>query len=130
MTLNCQTVASLAATAYVQYENGLGHSRWAVGDNGTVVTGGPSWIRSDGYTIDATAKSVSSTPLMAGLMLQTLLEDRFRLKVHYETRDVPVHQLTRTAGWYQKLQRVAAAGRCTSPDAARDDFEPPRPCRR
>jgi uncharacterized protein (TIGR03435 family) len=125
MTLDCQTVASLAATAYVQYENGLGHSRWAVGESGTVVTGGPSWIRSDGYTVDATAKSASSTPLMAGLMLQTLLEDRFELKVHYESRDVPVYELTKADGWYQKLQRVTAAGRCTSLDAARDDFEPP-----
>lgn len=125
MTLNCQTVASLAATAYVQYENGLGHSRWAVGDGGTVVTGGPSWIRSDGYTVNATAKSASSTPLMAGLMLQTLLEDRFKLKVHLETRDVPVYELIKTDGWYQKLQRVTAGGHCTSVDAARDGFEPP-----
>ena len=125
--LNCQTPASLVAMVYVQFENGLGHSHWAVGENGTVVSGGPSWIWSDRYTVDATSKAEASTPLMAGPMLQTLLEDRFKLKVHYETRDVPVYELTRMDDWYQKLQRIAAAERCTSPDVARDHFEPRPP---
>jgi uncharacterized protein (TIGR03435 family) len=35
---------------------------------------------------------------MNGPMLQALLEDRFKLKVHRETREIPVYVLTEAAG--------------------------------
>ena len=122
MRLKCRTVASLAATAYVQYENGLTHSPLAVGERGTLVTGGPSWIQSDAYTIDAKA-GTSGTPTMLGPMLQTLLEYRFKLRVHYETRDVPVYDV-----WMAKDGVKAPRfdeGRCMPLYSLREDVVPP-----
>jgi uncharacterized protein (TIGR03435 family) len=55
-------------------------------------TGGPAWLRSDRFDINATARrDVPLTELR--LMLQTLFEDRFKLKVHFETRDMPVYRM-------------------------------------
>jgi uncharacterized protein (TIGR03435 family) len=51
------------------------------------IQGGPKWIDSDRF--DVTAKPANGTKSEeALLMLQTLLEDRFQLKVHQEARDI------------------------------------------
>ncbi len=57
------------------------------------ISGGPSWANTDGY--DVTAKATDSSAGMDQIrpMLQTLLEDRFRLKVHREPKQVPVYEL-------------------------------------
>jgi uncharacterized protein (TIGR03435 family) len=52
--------------------------------------------------------------IMNGPMLQTLLEDRFRLTIHRETRDVPVYALE-TAKSGMKLRPVAE-GSCVPLD--------------
>jgi uncharacterized protein (TIGR03435 family) len=57
------------------------------------IVGGPEWQSSDKFDINARAEDASlTTDQMLG-MLQTLLADRFRLKVHTETRDVPIYAL-------------------------------------
>jgi uncharacterized protein (TIGR03435 family) len=57
--------------------------------------GGPAWLDSENFEIDAKAANADA-PLgqMAGPMLQALLEDRFKVKVHKESREVPVYTLT------------------------------------
>jgi len=62
------------------------------------ITGAPAWVESDVYTI--TAKTDGSTPIwqMNGPMLQALLEDRFALKLHRETREGSVYDLTIAKG--------------------------------
>jgi len=66
---------------------------------------GPSWMRSDGYDISAKTGLSPEEPQKIGtsldartadmnLRLQSLLEDRFRLRVHRETRQLPVFMLT------------------------------------
>ena len=57
------------------------------------VVGGPAWIDSDGYNIDA-KPGADTDQKHAWLMLQTLLADRFRLTLHRETRELPVYNLT------------------------------------
>ena len=53
---------------------------------------GPDWIETDGYDVAAMAKnSPSATELR--LMLRTLLEDRFKLKTHRETKEIPAYWL-------------------------------------
>ena len=47
---------------------------------------------------------------MRGPMLRAVLEDRFRLKVHWEAREVPVYELT-VAKSGAKL-RAAKEGDC------------------
>jgi uncharacterized protein (TIGR03435 family) len=58
------------------------------------VLGGPSWLDSDRFDITAKAPERASTTRMVGPMLQTLLEDRFQLKLHVEARETPVYALT------------------------------------
>jgi uncharacterized protein (TIGR03435 family) len=56
------------------------------------VTGGPAWMASDRFDVNATAgRQVSLAELR--LMLQALLIERFRLKAHYETRQGPVFRM-------------------------------------
>ncbi len=57
------------------------------------VIGGPAWIDSDGYDIEAKPES-NADQKHAWPMLQTLLADRFRLTLHRETRELPVYNLT------------------------------------
>ena len=56
------------------------------------VVGGPSWINTDGYDIEAKPEGNTDQKQM-WLMLQTLLADRFKLSMHRETRDLPVYDL-------------------------------------
>jgi uncharacterized protein (TIGR03435 family) len=83
-------------------------------------TGGPAWIYSDRYQIEVKAEGTPREEVMLGPMLQTLLEDRFNLKIHRETREVPAYELTVAKGGL-KMQPVPP-GRCTlldiSPEAA------------
>jgi uncharacterized protein (TIGR03435 family) len=56
--------------------------------------GGPAWIESSLYDIDAKAESAATQATMMGPMLQALLVDRFQLKIRFETREMPVYALT------------------------------------
>ena len=64
---------------------------------GFQVVGGPSWINTDGYDIEAKPE-VSTDQKQMWLMLQTLLADRFKLAMHRETRDLPVYDLQTLKG--------------------------------
>ena len=75
------------------------------------LVGGPGWIDSDGYDIDAKAGGNASQRQM-WLMLQSLLEDRFKLKVHHETKELPVYALTAAKSGL-KLPRPTEGG-CAS----------------
>jgi len=56
------------------------------------VLGGPAWADSDSWQVSArAAKTVSRSETQA--MVRTLLAERFRLKVHVETRQLPVYDL-------------------------------------
>jgi bla regulator protein blaR1 len=79
----------LIERAYVQYAEGRPHD-----DPMVTILGGPNWVRSQGYKIEAVADGHPSVAVMAGPMLQRLLEDRFKLKIHRETRESPVYALT------------------------------------
>jgi uncharacterized protein (TIGR03435 family) len=65
---------------------------------------------SESYDIDAKAEGAPGLEMMNGPMMQVLLEDRFKLKIHRETRDAGVYELT-VAKSGPKLQ-VAQAGSC------------------
>jgi len=72
--------------------------RVAYGATGSQVVGGPGWVASDGY--DIVAKFSGDLPAAANgqspellLMLRTLLADRFKLRVHMETRPAATYAL-------------------------------------
>ena len=63
------------------------------------ISGGPNWLDSAKYDIDG--KPEAATPVPSGvagmlqmrLMLQSLIEDRFKLKLHREIKEEPVYEL-------------------------------------
>jgi uncharacterized protein (TIGR03435 family) len=61
------------------------------------ISGQPKWATQDGdmYQINAKAEG-DGTPTsdQVRLMLQSLLADRFELKLHHETRSLPAYELT------------------------------------
>jgi uncharacterized protein (TIGR03435 family) len=76
------------------------------------ISAGPSWIYSDAYIIEATAPQ-ASIETMEGAMLRALLAQRFKLKIHRETKQVPIYGLTVVKGGF-KLP-AAMRGSCTPP---------------
>lgn len=62
------------------------------------VTGGPEWGKlpsGDRYEIQAKAPGPTPpTPAQVRRMIQSLLADRFQLKLHRETKDLSVYELT------------------------------------
>ena len=84
----------------------------AYGVPGYLVVGGPEWIRTDRYDLEAKADGEPSRAEMM-LMLQTLLAERFQLRLHRETRELPAYVLTVARGG-AKLTR-SKEGDCAAP---------------
>ncbi len=69
----------------------------------TQISGGPKWLDSDRFDIEATKGNIDATPTnpfqrpvmyrQNRAMLQSLLEDRFHLVVHNEIKQEPVYEL-------------------------------------
>ena len=62
------------------------------------VVGGPSWIFTDHFDVEAKAPAVPESPrgIIPGrvmAMLRSLLEERFHLSTHFEKRELPVYNL-------------------------------------
>ena len=76
-----------------------------------MVTGGPGSLDTDLYDIVAKAEGNASVPQLYGPLLRSLLEDRFHLHAHRETRELPVYSLTPGKSG-TKLKRLSA-GACT-----------------
>jgi bla regulator protein blaR1 len=89
-SLRCRKVEDLINEAYIMFADGRGLNPHAFYET---LTGGPGWIRSDLYDIEAKPEGRPSREMMGGPMMQALLEDRFKLKIHREVRQVPVYEL-------------------------------------
>lgn len=61
------------------------------------IMGGPEWIASEQYEVNAKAVGNADRAQIL-LMLQSLLEDRFRLQIHRESREMPVYALVTARG--------------------------------
>jgi bla regulator protein BlaR1 len=113
LTLNCATVEGLILGAYSRYENGRTNFSLA-----PLVLGAPSWINSERYSISAKSAGQENRAIMNGPMLQALLQDRFKLKVNRQTRQIPVFALsvTRSGARLKPFQE----GTCIPVDYAQD----------
>jgi uncharacterized protein (TIGR03435 family) len=81
-----------------------------------IVRGGPGWIRSDRFTIDAKTERPVDRTVMMGPMLRALLEDRFQLKTHRQTDEADLYALTVAKGGL-KIKSIGDDG-CTQYDPA------------
>ncbi len=86
---NCQSLTTYIREAYALYPDGKQDLRGLI----VKIEGGPSWVNADLYRIDAKAEGAPGNGIVSGPMMQSLLEDRFRLKIRRETREVPVYAL-------------------------------------
>lgn len=110
--VNCETVKNLIRDAYDLYANGHMPKGLISPNSRTVpIEGGPGWINSERYHIDAKAESPQTEEMMRGPMMRALLEDRFKLKIRRETRQGPVYDLKVVQGG-PKLESVES-GSCT-----------------
>jgi len=119
LDLNCETAMALIRSAYVRFAGGHFH---AMPGNDPPIEGAPGWVNSDRYTIDAKAPSAAGQEMMRGPMLQALLEDRFHLKMHRESRDVPVWAMVVAKGG-PKLKPFVE-GSCVPFDPSKMTFPP------
>jgi uncharacterized protein (TIGR03435 family) len=79
------------------------------------LVGGPSWIKSDHWDIIAKTDRPATWD-QQNKMLQPLLADRFKLKVHWETRQLPQYELVVAKGG-PKLPESSASGNPSGPPA-------------
>jgi uncharacterized protein (TIGR03435 family) len=97
------------------------------------IIGGPNWIDSDRFDVDAVTNGTTTTE-QKRLMLRTLLADRFRLSAHQETREFATYDLVpaRTDGRLGDKLRLSdldcAALRAAGAPPATVTTGQPRPC--
>ena len=85
----CVTLQNLIQVAYGVLADGKNLKM-----NMLEVSGGPSWVQSDFYELDAKAEGDLDLGAMGGPMLRSLLEERFQLKVHRDSKEAPAYFLT------------------------------------
>jgi bla regulator protein blaR1 len=92
------------------------------------VSGGPSWIESLHWDITATGNHRFNPDEMP-LMVQSLLEDRFQLKIHHETKELPVYALVlaNKNGKLGPQLTESKEGSCTPFDPSKPPPPPPMP---
>jgi uncharacterized protein (TIGR03435 family) len=67
--------------------------QFAYGVEDYQVSGGPGWLTSDRYQIEAKAGSVDASKSDINLMLQSMLTDRFKLQLRREMKEFPIYNL-------------------------------------
>jgi len=121
----CATLHDLIGDAYVAYADGRTNRTRQARLSGAPLSGGPAWVGSDRYLIDAKPERATAQEMMHGPMMQALLEDRFHLKIRRETREVPAYALTAVHG-AAKLQPFRD-GSCVVVDLTKIPTPPPPP---
>ena len=81
------------------------------------IDGGPDWVRSDSYMIIAKSDRPLTRDVMEGPMLQELLTDRFKLKIHRASKMGPAYALTVEKG-RPKLRQSTCTPPAFGPGAA------------
>lgn len=93
--------------------------RMAFGAQADQIIGAPAWAATERFDISAKVSPgvVFIAMTMLQPMLRHLLEDRFQLKVHHETRELNVYRLVRLRADRLGPKLVgAAANECSAPD--------------
>lgn len=112
---NDSFIADFSLVTYIQFAYKL---RLAPDQRKAMLAGVPKWVNDDNYEIHAKA-SGPVTKDQLRLMMQALLADRFKLVLHFETREGPVLGLTRDKPGQlgPNLRPHAEGPPCDQPDA-------------
>ncbi len=94
LATDCAQLLNLIGNSYTTFADG----HLNLNAEPTPITGGPPWIHSASYEINAKAEGNQTVAMMMGPMLQALFEDRFQLKIHRQTTEGPVYFLTVARG--------------------------------
>lgn len=125
-TVTCKTAEFLIAMAY-----GRNGSRYTFPLRPNQIEGGPHWVYSKMFDVDARveeslAREIRQHPDQMGdqmrLMLQSLLADRFKLKVSHSTKDLPGYALVAAKGGVKFLNATSSW-----PDPMAPGFDPNKP---
>jgi uncharacterized protein (TIGR03435 family) len=98
-TVPCVTLEQLIYLAYASYGaregDYLANDYLGSASDSTKIRGGPDWVHShrDKWAIEATAPGVTDRYMLMGTLLRTLLEERFKLKIHRATEKAPMYAL-------------------------------------
>lgn len=124
LSVRCATLggeAGLIRQAYIVFATGEPSVRIP----SPALSGGPDWLDSEGFDIEARADGEPSGAMMRGPMMQTLLEDKLKLKVRRETREAPAYALVASEGT-PRLEPFQE-GSCTPNDLSRSLAMSPTP---
>ena len=80
------------------------------------ITGGPDWLNSERFDIIAKLPEGARQDQVPA-MLQSLLEDRFALKLHHDTKELPLYELTVAKGGPKIKASVEDPGTKDTPPA-------------
>lgn len=94
LATDCAQLLNIIGNAYTAFADG----HLNLNAEATPITGGPPWIQTASYDINAKAEGNPSKEMMLGPMMQALVEDRFQLKIHRQTTEGPVYYLTVARG--------------------------------
>jgi uncharacterized protein (TIGR03435 family) len=108
------TTANLIRLAYLIFPSGQPSTPVSPSVFQIAIAGGPSWVNSDRFWITAKAAEPVNVEMLKGPMLQTLLEERFKLALHREPKTSNVYELALA----KDAARLSPAreGRCVSLD--------------
>lgn len=82
--------ADFPAMAYIEFA----YKIWPTGEEENAMLAGlPAWVKEDRYALEATAPQ-GATKDQYRLMMQSMLAERFGLKVHVENKEMPVLIMT------------------------------------
>jgi uncharacterized protein (TIGR03435 family) len=120
---DCVTLDQLVNTAYAGVDSRLLNNfvQQRPGDS-KLVRGGPSWVYSDKFTVDAKASGDADRATLIGPMLRALLEDRFKLKTHRATEERTLYALTVAKGGLKI--KPTAPGECWMHDGVTQPTPP------
>jgi bla regulator protein blaR1 len=101
LTIACRPVAFFIMQAYVNHADGQINADQSpmssmladTAGTDTTIDGLPDWGKTLRFTIETEVTGDASRDMMMGPMMQSLLEDRFRLKLHVITKAVPGYDL-------------------------------------
>ena len=117
-TMSGATLRMLLQNAYLRQSTGSPLAQLQI-------FGGPNWMDSDRYDIQATADCSGGvlSREQVQLMIHSMLEERFQLKAHMETREQPIYNLV--VG--KEGPKLKASADQTPPGNA-PSGGPPQPC--